>query len=168
MSLPRLHGALFVALVTATACADSGPREGYDAPRGADQVLSEFTTQLSTEGRRSLSVEGAEAFVYIDSAVVWMLDLNATAYAEDGFPASLLQGDSARLDQTLQDITVWGSVVVQSESGGFRLETAEVRFEAATGRFLSDSTVLFRRAGGTQEGTCFESDVTLSNARICG
>ena len=105
--------------------------------------------------------------IYNDSATVWIFGASATSFGADGFVASILHADSARLDQRAGELTVWGSVVLQNQTGSRRLETDHLTYQSQLDRFHTESEFVFRESGRVTEAQCFESDATLAGWRSC-
>ena len=148
-------------------CTDRTGTALEEVPRGADQFLTGLSTHLFSSGRRSMRVDGEEAYVYNDSATVWIFGASATSFGADGFVASILHADSARLDQRAGELTVWGSVVLQNQTGNRRLETDHLTYQSQLDRFHTESGFVFRESGRVTEAQCFESDATLAGWRSC-
>jgi len=161
----RLH-TLALALVLG-GCTDRTEPALVEIPRGADHFLTGLSTHLFSSGRRSLRVDGEEAYVYTDSSTVWIFGVSATSFGPDGMVASILHADSARLDQRAGELTVWGSVVLQDQTGNRRLETDHLTYQAELDRFHTESEFVFRESGRVTEARCFESDATLADWRSC-
>ncbi|MGQ0561873.1 MAG: LPS export ABC transporter periplasmic protein LptC [Gemmatimonadota bacterium] len=132
----------------------------------SDQVILGFEQYVSERGLNKAILTGDTAFVFEDSSVAHVKDVNLVLYDEAGQVSARLTSDAGRLNTFTQAMTATGDVVLITETDGRRIETEELHYDPNTHRIWSDVRTTQRHQGGVLTGTGFEADDKFYNVRI--
>lgn len=160
--------ALAVVACAAAACSDGSQPASYEAPRGAQRVLTGLGIEITSEGRRVLRIEADSGFAREESPEVALVGVEARAFDEQGIPGMTLEADSGRLDEDTRMFTALGDVRARRQDGTVSVQAPVLVFDPATGRLTSDTTVVVERAGGSETLPCFQADPLLREWGACG
>ena len=161
--------ALLLGLAAAGCHEPSTPGAADPALTGvqADLVNFGMTTYLTREGVRSGEVRADSAYIYRDSTVAHMFGVEMTVFTGVGEERARVVADKGRLHQPTESMVAWGNVVVTLPEGRRRIETAELHYEPRSESIWSDSATVFVQEGRLTRGSCFRSDMSFNNWRIC-
>ncbi|MGQ0813626.1 MAG: LPS export ABC transporter periplasmic protein LptC [Gemmatimonadota bacterium] len=163
-------GAWVLALMLIGACGQqpADPAGADFKPLPADQVIVGFQQYVSENGLSKAILHGDTAFVYEDSSVAHVKDVNLVLYDEAGQVSARLTSKAGRLSTLTQAMTATGSVVLVTEQDKRTIETEELHYDPNTHRVWSNVRTVQRHQGGVLTGTGFEADDKFYNVRITG
>jgi LPS export ABC transporter protein LptC len=122
----------------------SGP-----APSTADLQIKEVDLEEEAKGVR-WKLKAEQALMYEQAGQTQLRNLVAKIYQRER--SWTIVGEEGQLERSTNNVEVRRNVVVTSNDG-LRLETAVLRWEAATKRLWTDSPVLLTREGSTVRGS---------------
>lgn len=135
----------------------------------ADQVAFGMTSFLSARGVREGRVQADTAYIYADSAMANLRQMEITFYDEDGRPRATVTGRSGQWKRDTDRMIARGDVVLLIHQDSSKLETQELFYDPDLDRVWSDSTTVRTMANGSvTSGSAFESDMSFDNIRITG
>lgn len=167
-SSPRSVVVLAVAVLGAAACSDGSQPAAYDAPRGAQRIITGLGIEVTANGRRALLVEADSGFVQEGSSTVTLVGVRAEAFGESQVARMTLEADSGRFDEETRLFIAMGNVAARTRDGAVSLETTHLVFDPAADLLRSDSAVVVDERGRTERGSCFEGDRLLTSWTVCG
>ena len=133
----------------------------------ADNVIFGMTSYLSTSGVREGRVQADTAYMFADSAVAQLRQMDIVFYDEDGREVATVSGERGRWSQDTDQMVARGNVVLMVHADSSRIESAEIHYDPTTERIWSDSaTVQTQKDGTVTSGSSFESDLTFENILI--
>jgi LPS export ABC transporter protein LptC len=133
----------------------------------ADNVIYGMTSFLSASGVREGRVEADTAFVYADSARIYLRQMELTFYETDGRARATVTAIRGELDTNTDAMVARGDVVLNVHADGRVIKTSELMYDPQRNRIWSDSaTTQILADGRVSEGTAFESDMEFANIRI--
>ncbi len=134
---------------------------------GADNVVFGMVAFMTSRGIREGRVEADTAFMFADSAKVFLRRMRITFYNENGTARATVTGASGEWDQNTDRMTARGDVVLVVHEDGRRIESQELHYDPNRDRIWSDSaTVQILPDGTVTRGSAFESDLEFRNVRI--
>lgn len=157
----------FGMMVLAGCNRDMGPGDGAGfQPLPSDQVIVGFEQHVSESGQQKAILKGDTAFIYEDSSLAKVRDVNLVMYNEAGQVSARLTSEAGRLNTFTQQMTATGNVVLITEQDGRRIETEELHYDPNTHRVWSNVRTVQRHQGATLTGTGFEADDKFNNVRV--
>jgi len=133
----------------------------------ADNVIFGMTSFLTTSGVREGRVAADTAFIYSDSARVYLRSMELVFYQEDGRARATVTALRGEMDTNTDAMLAQGNVVLIVHEDGRKIETSELHYDPQRDRIWSDSTTVQTLADGrVSRGTAFESDMEFRNVRI--
>ena len=156
---------ILVALSTVAACSRSErqPEEPSDE-KIPDSVIQNATISLTSEGMK-------EAVIFADTLIVFDREDSTVAigvrvdfYDENGEYRSTLTSKEGLVRQTRREFSVWGDVVVISDSS--RLETESLKWDPVQKLITTDDFVRLHRGNDIITGYGMEADSKLEHVRI--
>jgi LPS export ABC transporter protein LptC len=154
-----------VAFSTVVACSrtERQPEQPLDE-KIPDSVIQNATIALTSEGIK-------EAVILADTLIVFDQEDSTIAsgvkvdfYDENGEYRSTLTSKKGLVRQTRRELSVWGEVVVVSDSS--RLETESLRWDPVQKLITTDDFVTLHRGGDVVTGYGMEADSRLEHVRI--
>lgn len=134
---------------------------------GADNVLFEMVSFMTSNGVREGRVEADTAFMFADSARAKLHQMRVSFYNEDGTERASVTGTSGEWDQNTDRMLARGDVVLIVHEDGRRIESAEIHYDPVQDKIWSDSaTVMTLADGRVTRGSSFESDLDFRNFQI--
>jgi LPS export ABC transporter protein LptC len=133
---------------------------------GADQVMTDMETIITTNGVREGRVQADTAFLFNDSTTAILRNPTLVMFNEGGVPRATVTSLHGRFDTTTKELQAWGDVVLIINEGNRRVETSELNYDPERDRIWSDSATVMREGGRTIRGRSFESDLQFRNARV--
>lgn len=166
-----LAPALALALIT-IACdrqtaAPAADDAGFQA-LPADQVIVGFEQYLSENGLNKAIMRGDTAYIFEDSSVAKVKNVNLVLYDEAGKVNARLTSKAGRLNTYTQAMVATGDVVLITETDGRRIETEELHYDPTTHRVWSNVFTRQTHRGGVLTGSGFEADDKFYNVRVTG
>lgn len=155
--------------VFALACTEENPTPVASAElqrMGADNLMVRMETFITTGGIREGQVQADTAFFFNDSTTAILRQARLTIYNDNGAPRATVTALHGRFDQTTNELTAWGDVVLTINEGNRRVETSELNYDPDRDRIWSDSATVMYEGGRTIRGQSFESDLEFRNARV--
>ena len=134
----------------------------------ADQVIVGFQQYVSERGLNKAIMRGDTAYIYEDSSLAKVKDVNLVLYDEAGKVSARLTSERGRLNTYTQAMVATGNVILITETDGRRIETEELHYDPTTHRVWSNVKTTQRYQGGVLTGTGFEADDKFYNVRITG
>lgn len=129
-----------------------------------DSVIQNATVALTSEGMK-------EAVIFADTLIVFDREDSTVAigvkvdfYDENGEYRSTLTSKEGLVRQTRRELTVWGEVVVVSDSS--RLETESLEWDPVQKLITTDDFVRLYRGSDIVTGYGMEADSRLEHVRI--
>jgi len=163
----RRLGVLALLAVAASACSEetSAPLASDELQNmQADQVIFGMTGFLTAGGVKEGRVQADTAFMFADSTVAQLRQMEIVFYDEEGHETATVTGNRGRWAPETDVMIAWGDVVLTIHSDSSRIESQEIHYDPALERVWSDSaTVRIEHDGTTTSGTSFESDMTFEN-----
>lgn len=126
-------------LAALLACGSSEPVE-MDPDREPVQTVEDFTLVQSLGGSRSWRLLSDMALYTEGDSLLVLSGVHLTFFEED-VPATILTGDSGRVELITGLMRVWGDVVADTEDGR-HLETQEIIWDDEREIFHSDCLVV--------------------------
>lgn len=165
----RYHRHSILLLVLVGAC--GGPQTDPTAGEGfrqlvADQVIAGFEQHLTEDGRHKVLMRGDTAYIFEDSALAKVRNMNIIMYDEAGHVSARLTALAGDINTAHQGMVARGNVVLITEQDGRRIETEELHFDPRTHRIWSDVRTVQHHEGGILMGSGFEADDKFQNVQI--
>lgn len=133
----------------------------------ADNVIYGMTSFLSASGVREARVQADTAFVYADSAMLYLRQMELVLYHEDGRSRATVTALRGEMDTNTDGMLAQGDVILIVHEDGRRLLTSELNYDPQRDRIWSDSaTTQIMADGRVTDGTAFESDLEFRNIQI--
>ena len=133
----------------------------------ASNVIFGMASYLTSSGVREGRVQADTAYMYADSAVALLRQMQITFYDEDGREVATVEGLRGRWRQDDDAMVARGDVVLLVHSDSSRIESQEIHYDPTAERIWSDSaTVQTLKDGTVTSGSSFESDITFENILI--
>jgi LPS export ABC transporter protein LptC len=133
----------------------------------ADVVNYGMTSFLTASGVREARIQADTAFVYADSAKVFLRQMELALYHEDGRTRATVTALSGEMDTNTDAMLAQGDVVLTVHEDGRIIQTSELNYDPQRDRIWSDSaTTQIMADGRVTNGTAFESDLDFRNIRI--
>lgn len=133
----------------------------------ADNVIFGMTSFLSASGVREGRVEADTAYVFTDSARVYLRGMELIFYHENGRPRATVTALRGEMDTNTDAMVAQGNVVLIVHDDGRRIETSELHYDPQRDRIWSDSTTVQTMPDGrVTRGTAFRSDMEFQNVRL--
>ena len=154
-----------MALSTMVACSrtERQPEKQSDE-KIPDSVIQNATVALTSEGMK-------EAVIFADTLIVFdsedstvAIGVKVNFYDENGEYRSTLTSKEGLVRQTRRELTVWGEVVVVSDSS--RLETESLKWDPVQKLITTDDFVRLHRGSDIVTGYGMEADSRLEHVRI--
>lgn len=133
----------------------------------ADNVVYGLEEILTQDGVRSGIVRADSAYVFGDSALSHLYEVDMTLYNDQGRDRAHLTADRGVLHQRSELMTAEGNVVLRVLDQGVTVETSRLRYDPSSQMISSDTVSTFRRDGKVQHGTCFRSDLQFTSYSVC-
>lgn len=112
-----------------------------DSKEKQTQTVTVFTFVQSSGSKRCWKLESDWAHYTEGDSVLLLPGVEVTFFEAD-VPATVLVGDSARVDMQDGLMQVWGNVEIDTEGRGRHLSSPEIEWREETGMFHSDSFVV--------------------------
>lgn len=129
-----------------------------------DSVIQNATVALTSEGMK-------EAVIFADTLIVFdsedstvAIGVKVNFYDENGEYRSTLTSKEGLVRQTRRELSVWGDVVVVSDSS--RLETESLKWDPVQKLITTDDFVRLHRGSDVVTGYGMEADSRLEHVRI--
>lgn len=130
----------------------------------ANSVIYGMTSYLTTAGVRQGMVQADTAYMYADSSVARLLNMEIIFYDEEGRETATVVGRNGRWSQLTDEMVARGAVVLRIHSDGSVVESEEIHYDPALEKVWSDSTTVRTLADGSvTSGSSFESDMTFEH-----
>jgi len=134
------------------------------SPSSADLQIKEVDLEEEAKGVR-WRLKAEQALMYDKSGQTQLRRLVANIYQRER--AWTIVGDEGDLDRSTNNVEVRRNVVVTSDDG-LRLETAVLRWEAATKRLWTDTPVVLSRNGSVVKGSGLDVRIDDDATTITG
>lgn len=133
----------------------------------ADNVLFGMTSYLTASGVREGRVQADTAYMFADSAVAQLREMEIVFYDSEGRETATVTGRRGRWSQATDEMVAQGDVVLLIHADSSRIESAEIHYDPNLDRIWSDSaTVQTLKDGTVTRGSSFESDIRFEEVRI--
>lgn len=142
---------------------DEKPKE-VSAGRIPDSVIESANVELMSEGNKEAVINAAKLVVFDKEDSTLAYDLKVDFYNEKGEYLSTLVADEGLVRQKRQQLTVWGDVVVTSDSS--KLETQSLNWDPHRKLITTEDFVTMHKGGDIVTGYGMEADNRLQNVRI--
>ena len=130
------------------------------------QELWGSTVILSVRGHNRAKVWAGHILKFEESRLIKMDEgIRVDFYDEHGDHISVLTAENGEVDETTQDLTAVGNVVVVSDKDS-RLESERLQWHHGTQKIVSDTLVTIRSGDEEVTGVGFESDADLEHWSI--
>lgn len=130
----------------------------------ADNVIFGMTSYLSSTGVREGRVEADTAYMFADSSVAQLRQMEIVFYDEEGREVATVTGQRGRWSPESDEWVARGDVVLLVHADSSKLESQEIHYDPNRDRIWSDSTTVRTLADGTvTSGSSFESDMSFEN-----
>lgn len=158
---------VFVVAVTAMLVVRSrtaGVESLGPSPSTADLQIKEVDLEEEAKGVR-WRLKAEQALMYDKAGLTQLRKLVANIYQRER--AWTIVGDEGELDRNTRNVEVRHNVIVTSDDG-LRLETAVLRWEAASKRLWTDTPVILSRNGSVVRGSGLEVRMDQEATTISG
>jgi LPS export ABC transporter protein LptC len=133
----------------------------------ADNVIFGMKSFLTASGVREARVEADTAYVFADSAKLYLRQMELILYHEDGRQRATVTALRGEMNTNTDAMLAQGDVVLVVHADGRKIETSELHYDPQIDRIWSDSATVQTLAGGrVSRGTAFESDIEFLEVRI--
>jgi LPS export ABC transporter protein LptC len=130
----------------------------------ADNVLFGMVSYLTSSGVREGKVSADTAYMYADSAVAQLRQMEITFYDEEGRETATVRGTRGRWSQNSDAMVARGDVVLFVHADSSTIESQEIHYDPNIDKIWSDSaTVQTMKDGTVTSGSSFESDIAFQN-----
>lgn len=130
----------------------------------ADNVIFGMTSFMTASGVREGRVMADTAYVYTDSARIYLRKMELVFYHPDGRARATVTALGGEMDTNTDAMLAQGEVVLIVHEDGRRIETSELRYDPQRDRIWSDSATVQTMPDGTvTRGSAFESDMEFRN-----
>lgn len=163
-----LLAAATMAVVAACNQPLSTPVADQDLQNLEGPIVFGMTSFISARGVREGRVEADTAYVFEDSTVVYLRQMEIALYDEEtGAERATVRGARGRWDQETNEMVAVGDVVLFVYNDSSTIESQEINYDPNNDRVWSDSaTVQTLRDGTVTRGSSFESDMSFENILI--
>lgn len=165
---------LALALLSACGVQSADPTAGEGFRKlASDQVIAGFEQHMTEDGRHKALLRGDTAYIFEDSALAKLRNINLIMYDEAGNISARLTSLTGDINTASQGMIARGNVVLITEQDGRRIETEELHYDPRIHRIWSDLPTVQHHQGGILRGSGFEADdkfqnVTIRNASSSG
>jgi LPS export ABC transporter protein LptC len=133
----------------------------------ASNIIFGMTSYLTSSGVREGRVQADTAYMFADSAVALLRQMQITFYDDEGREIATVTGLRGRWRQDDDAMVARGDVVLLVYADSSRIESPEIHYDPNAERIWSDSaTVQTLQDGTVTSGSSFESDITFQNILI--
>jgi LPS export ABC transporter protein LptC len=164
------HFIVAVGIVAATACGDEIQTPLADAETQsieADNVLFGMVSFMTASGVREGRVSADTAYLYADSSMASLRQMQIVFYGEDGRPSATVTGVHGEYSPESDRMVARGDVVLEIHSDSSRIESQEIHYNPEIDKIWSDSATVRTSADGSiTSGSSFESDMSFENILI--
>lgn len=163
-----LLAAATMALVAACNQPLSTPVADEDLQSLDGPIVFGMTSFISARGVREGRIEADTAYVFEDSTIVYLRQMEIVLYDEEtGAERATVSGARGRWDQETDEMVAVGDVVLFVYADSSTIESQEINYDPNNDRIWSDSaTVRTYADGSVTSGTSFESDMSFENIFI--
>ncbi len=155
-------GALLLMAAGGVACEDENTTPIASPPlleTGADMVMTDIRLNLTQENIRTGELFADTAFLFRDSAVYHLRDLELLMFTETGAQRARVTAERGRFNPNTRAMLATGNVILVITEGDKRVESQELNYDPNGDRIWSDSATTMIEPGRTSEGLGFESDL---------
>ena len=131
----------------------------------ADQVMFGASFNMTERGVIRAELQSDTAYFFDDNTRIELDDVTTTFYTVTGVKDAVLTSDHGRYSTRMGNMTAFGNVVVNTETGR-RIVTPELHYSQAANQFSSDSHFVMTEPGRRLEGVGFRSDPGLKNVQV--
>jgi LPS export ABC transporter protein LptC len=171
-SIRKLGGSLFPALTVSILLVGCGEEDAapiaspelLDA--GAESVIYEMVTLLTTNGIQEARVEADTAFSYPDSSVYSLRNPTLIMYTPQGVERARVVAERGRLNLSTKELVARGNVVLTIPEGERRVESQELNYDPDGDKIWSDSASVMWEGTTVTRGESFESDLDFRRAVV--
>lgn len=169
--LKKMHIVVACALVAVAAACDDPTNTDIAATElteiDADNVIYGMTSFMTASGVREGRVKADTAFLFSDSAKVFLRGMELIFYQENGQPRATVTAIRGTMDTNTDAMFAQGDVVLVVHADGRIIKTSELHYDPQRDRIWSDSATTQIMADGTvTSGSSFESDMDFRNIFI--
>jgi len=129
-----------------------------------DSVIENANIELMSEGNREAVIDAARLVVFDREDSTIASDIKVDFYDDQGQYRSTLTANDGLVRQKTQQLTVWGNVVVVSDSS--RLETESLKWDPLRKLITTEDFVRLKKGNDIVTGYGMEADNNLENVRI--
>ncbi len=172
MTVPSALPRPAVLLLAALAAAACGGGEEAPEPSGpdfsgleADQVMVGVEHYLTRDGVRRAHLTADTVFMLDEGSTARLRRFTVDFFDEQGRRTSVLRAVDGLYDIQAGDMRASENVRVVDDAESQRLRTAELTYEAATGKLRSEADFVLLRGRDTIRGTGFVTDPGLDSLR---
>ena len=137
-----------------------------------DGVLYDSNTSVTNgDGIRTAKINSDTAYYFQDSTVIHMIGVHMEVYNDQGPTTGQVKAtvtaDQGRYDPRTQGMHALGHVVLIMPNEGRKVQSAELYYEPQNQRIWSDSASTYTHGADVTRGSCFQSDLTFKNYKVC-
>jgi len=133
----------------------------------ADNVLFGMVSFMTASGVREGRVRADTAYLFADSSMAKLRQMQIVFYGEDGRPSATVTGVYGEYSPESDRMVARGDVVLEIHSDSSRIESQELHYDPEIDKIWSDSaTVRTMSDGSVTSGSSFESDMSFDNVLI--
>lgn len=155
---------IVTALLALVSCKDDAIRPPVTviAADSADQVLEGMEHLITADGVKRTRVIADTAYLYEATQQARLKTVKTTFFDANGFETSTVTSDSGLYQMRDGSMSAWGNVVATTPDGR-KLRSAELKYDARSGKISSDKPFVYDRADQHLEGNGFTSDPDFQN-----
>ncbi len=133
----------------------------------ANYVAYGMVSFITASGVREGRVEADTAYIFEDTGVANLHQMDIVFYDETGRERATVTGESGEWNRETDRMVARGDVVLFVHTDSSTIESQEIFYDPELDRIWSDSTTVRTMKDGTvTSGSAFESDMSFENIRI--
>ncbi len=169
--LKKMHIVVVCALVAVAVACDDPTNTDIAATElteiDADNVIFGMTSFMTASGVREGRVKADTAFLFSDSAKVFLRGMELIFYQENGQPRATVTAIRGTMNTNTDAMYAEGDVVLVVHGDGRIIKSSVLQYDPQRDRIWSDSaTTQIMADGRVTTGTSFESDMEFRNVQI--
>jgi LPS export ABC transporter protein LptC len=146
-------------------CSDIEKKPGEQSTEKIpDSIIESANIVLTSEGKKEAVINARKLVVFDQEDSTLATEVKVDFYDESGDYRSTLTSDEGLVRQKRQELTVWGNVVVASDSS--RLLTESLSWDPGRKLIVTDDYVELHRGDDVITGYGMEADNRLEDVRI--
>ena len=156
----------FLGLIFLLNCSETHVQSNNKYEEAYDNEIWNPIIKLSRKDKKLVQASSDKLYKNTNQMALLTGNVEVDFYNQDGHHSSVLQSDTARIDEKNNNLYASGNVYVVSDSG-YTLSTSELIWDNRYEMIIAEDSVMFTHPGGdTLFGIGFESDIDLERYKI--